>query len=299
MELTRSRVVFDSTNHTYHLRDKELSGVTTMLQRKLFPNKYSNVPDSILREAQIKGTYIHEGCELADTVGVAVNCEEVQNYMRLCKQHKLSHESSEYLVSDNDYIASQIDKVYRVTAKSFDLADIKTTAKYDSEYVKWQLSVYAYLFELQNPKCKVRNLYGIWLRGDKAELIQEERIPSKVIAELILADKEGRDFVNPYAVTVSESLPVQYQEIEGAIAEIDTQVRYWTDRKKQLVAEVNEQMSETGAYKWEGESILFRRKDGYIREDFDKEKFKAEYPELYSRYIKHTAVKGSVELKIK
>lgn len=299
MELSKSPVQFDSLSHTYYLGNQELHGVTTMLSHQLFQDKYKGIPESVLQQAQERGTFIHECCELVDTMKVNINCVEAENYLRLCKDNGLKIEASEYLISDEEYFASAIDKVYRVNARTFDIADIKTTSKLDIDYVRWQLSVYAYMFEAQNPRAKVRNLYAIWLRGDIAELVPVERIEVKVIKELMLCEREGRQFINPFALTISDTLPAKYVEIEDAIAEIDMQLKYWTDKKKQLTTEVNDQMSNAGAYKWEGGKIAFLRKDGYIREDFDKDAFKAEYPELYKQYIKQTVVKGSVQIKVK
>ena len=75
---------------------------------------------------------------------------------------------SEYLISDNAHYASMIDKVYRVNDNTFDRCDIKTYGAMTVEKfekAEWQLSIYAYLFELQNPKAKVRNLFIIHLRN--------------------------------------------------------------------------------------------------------------------------------------
>ena len=40
IELVKSGVVFNEENHTYFLGDKQLSGITGMIKRQLFPDKY-------------------------------------------------------------------------------------------------------------------------------------------------------------------------------------------------------------------------------------------------------------------
>ena len=40
MKLIKSQVVFNPDEHTYMLGDKELSGITSVIGRQLFSNKY-------------------------------------------------------------------------------------------------------------------------------------------------------------------------------------------------------------------------------------------------------------------
>ena len=53
------------------------------------------------------------------------------------------------------------------------------------ESVRWQLSIYAYFFEVQNPGCNAVRLIGIWLRGKNHEIVEVERIPSEVVMNLL------------------------------------------------------------------------------------------------------------------
>jgi hypothetical protein len=127
-KLVKSGVVFDSEHHTYTLDGKQLSGITSLLDRQLFKDKYSGIPEDILRKAAERGTYIHQCCELADE-GFPSDCKEAMNYLNLKSKYNLKIEESEYLVSDNEYYASCIDKVYRYDDNTFYLGDIKTTYK--------------------------------------------------------------------------------------------------------------------------------------------------------------------------
>lgn len=76
------------------------------------------------------------------------------------------------------------------------LADIKTTYRIDKESLSWQLSIYAYLFERQNPGLKVRNLYGVWLRGDKSELIPVERRSDEEVMRLMECEVKGEKYLS-------------------------------------------------------------------------------------------------------
>ena len=301
MELVKSNVIFDQQAHTYTTPDGVcLQGITGMIERQLFPDKYSGVPDFVMRRAAERGSFIHEVCELVDDLGIEHESEEARNYQRLKEEYALQYEASEYLVSDNEHFASCIDKVYRESDTEFSLGDIKTTYKLDKEYVRWQLSIYAYLFERQNPGCKAVRLFAIWLRGDKAELVEVDRIPDDVIVALLSAEIGGLKFSNPYALPAPPNeLPQKYQEMEQAIVEIDRQERYWKEQKKILMDGIMQEMVKAGAYSWESEAIRLTRKKEGIRKDFDKKSLEKDYPEIYAKYIIETPVSGSVTLKIK
>lgn len=296
MKLIKSQVVFNPDEHTYMLGDKELSGITSVIGRQLFPDKYRDVPEDVLRKAAERGTMIHSICELVDDIGITHDSDEAQGYKELKDDWGLRYECSEYLVSDNEHYASCIDKVYRENDTDFTLGDIKTTYVLDKESVRWQLSIYAYLFELQNPGCNAVRLIGIWLRGKNHEIVEVERIPSEIVINLLKCDSEGRQFVNPYSIS-PVTLPDEYRKMERTIQEIVSQAKYWADKKKEITDGVMMAMVEAGEYSWKGDIISFTRKKDTIRKDFDKKAFEKDYPDLYKKYLKEISVVGSVTLK--
>ena len=296
MKLIKSQVIFNPDEHTYMLGDKELSGITSVISRQLFPDKYRDVPEDVLRKAAERGTMIHSICELVDDMGITHDSDEAQGYKELKDDWGLRYECSEYLVSDNERYASCIDKVYRENETDFTLGDIKTTYVLDKESVRWQLSIYAYFFELQNPGCNAVRLIGIWLRGKNHEIVEVERIPSEVVMNLLKCDSEGRQFVNPYSIS-PVTLPDEYRKMERTIQEIVSQAKYWSDKKKEITDGVMMAMVEAGEYSWKGDIISFTRKKDTIRKDFDKKAFEKDYPDLYKKYLTEIPVVGSVTLK--
>lgn len=298
MKLVESRVSFIKEEHTYHLDGIILHGITGMLKRQLFPDEYKDIPGHILAKAAERGTLIHEVCEIADELGVIPTNIEGVNYVSLTKKNGLVHECSEYLVSDNEYFASNIDKVYRDGDNSFILADIKTTSKLNKEYVRWQLSVYAYLFELQNPGAKVSRLFAIWLRGEQADLIEVSRIDTGTVHHLLECEKNGEQFKCDVVSECDNTLPERYASISEEIIEIEKQAKFWSDKKKELLSGIKTEMDAAGVVKWQGERITFTRKKDTDREEFDKTEFKKAYPDLYRRFLKKTPVSGGITLKI-
>lgn len=291
MKLNRSRVVFDSQNHTYTLDGRQLSGITSLLDRQLFKDKYSGIPEEILRKAAERGTYIHQCCELVDE-GFPCDSSEALNYLELKSKYNLVVEESEYLVSDNENYASCIDKVYRYNEDTFSLGDIKTTYKLDKEYVQWQLSIYAYLFELQNPEAKVASIFAIWLRGDTHQLVDLDRIPSENVRMLLEADSNGLQYEE-------SKLPVVFNEIEDLIVGIETQLKSLTAQKKAITDGAMKAMVQAGLYSWKGDKVSITRKTASSRKSFDKEAFEKDYPNVYDKYLKETPVSESLVFKLK
>ena len=184
IELVKSSVVFNEGNHTYFLGDKQLSGITGMIKRQLFPDKYKEVPQHILERAAERGTRVHHECQFVDITGFEPESQEAMNYSFIRTGAGYNALANEYTVSDEEYFASNIDCVWEKDGK-IALADIKTTYSPDKAYLEWQLSIYAYLFEMQNPNLKVDRLFGVWLYNDKSELIPLERKSDDEVKRLL------------------------------------------------------------------------------------------------------------------
>ena len=229
IELKDSGVIFNAENHTYLLGDKYLSGVTPVLQRKFFPTEFEGIPKRIVDAAAEYGKGVHASCEDFDANWNNDGTQEVQDYIQICKDYGLIHEASEYTVTDGKEYASQIDKVYRVSGVSddtFDLGDIKTYGQMTSdklEKARWQLSIYAAMFEMQNKKAKVGRLFVIHLRNKQrkngtwdhiSNIIFVNRIPSEICKELLATDLRGEQFANPFGI------PDEYKAQEAEIREL-------------------------------------------------------------------------------
>lgn len=188
IELKQSGVIFNEVDHTYTFLGSLLSGVTSLLHRTLFASKYRGISAEVLAKAAAYGHNIHEQIELVDTLGVVSQTPAVQAYLQMKADLKLTTLANEYLVSDEQYIASSIDIVF----DDLTLADIKTTSRLDMEYLSWQLSMYAYLFELQNAGLKVPRLLAIWLpkpQYGKPMIVEVPRKSNDALKVLIAWDK--------------------------------------------------------------------------------------------------------------
>ena len=170
------------------------------MQRQFFPTEFEGIPKHIVDAAAEYGTGVHASCEDFDANWNNDGTVEVQDYIQICHDYNLTHEASEYTVTDGKDYASQIDKVYRVSDDTFDLGDIKTYGQMTAdklEKARWQLSVYAMLFEHQNRGAKVGRLFIIHLRNKQkkdgtfdhiSEIIFVNRIPSEICEDLLATD---------------------------------------------------------------------------------------------------------------
>lgn len=186
--LVKSAVVFDELSHSYSFLGNQLSGITSLLHRTLFVDKYTGISPDILAKAAEYGHNIHEQIEIVDSLGVESDNPSVQDYCKMKRENNLVPLVNEYLVSDEVSYASSIDIVFN----DYTLADIKTTSRLDMEYLSWQLSIYAYLFEMQNPGLKVPRLLAIWLpkpRYGKSTLVEVPRKSKDAIKVLMAWDK--------------------------------------------------------------------------------------------------------------
>ena len=66
IELQDSGVSFDAEAHRYFLNGKELSGITGLLHKYVFPDMYHDIPQWMLDRAAERGTMVHESIELLD-----------------------------------------------------------------------------------------------------------------------------------------------------------------------------------------------------------------------------------------
>jgi len=284
-------------DHKYWLGDKQLRGITGIISRQLFPDKYKDVSDKVLNAAAKRGTKVHESLQVYDMFG-EITCEEARLYAELKEKEKFEVIDSEYIVTDYKDFATPVDKVVRfkdTPEGTVDLADVKNTSVLDQKYLSWQLSICKYLFSIVNPDIKVGKLYAIWTKNG-VSLHPIEEIPQEEVIELLNCEREGRQYVQKDILTVSDEKAVevvkQMSEVLVEIAEL--QAKHDTF-KRQL-----EQMFESyGVDKWDNDLFTITRVKWFEKQTFDSKKFKDEHPKMYDKYVKTTSVEPTIRIKLK
>lgn len=312
MTLTHNTsVIFDETAHTYTATDgHKLSGVTPIV-KWLFPETYSAVPQDVLDRAAEHGKAVHAACQMIDNLGLSPeDAPLAADYLSLREEAGLEPIANEYLVSDaSERIASSIDCVMK-DADGIVLADIKTTSQVHKKNVTLQLSIYADLFEKQNPELKVGRLAVIWLPRPvygTPEIIYVDRLPSKAVQEAVDGYLRGDDpapyraalFPDEAAVVSADALPAEVAEAEAAIIEIDETLKYMKERRETLVNGLLDLMKQHNVKKWETPRLALTYVAPSHRTSLDSAKLKAEFPDAYKACQKESETKESLRITVK
>jgi hypothetical protein len=304
LDLHRSSVRFDEQSHTYTTSDgRQLTGVTSIIKQALFPDKYKGIPDAILAKAAERGTAIHNECEDVNLFGEGAlnenSSEEARNYHELLASEGITMIYSEYLVTDDEVVATMIDCI----DDKGNLYDIKTTSQLDIESLSWQLSFCDYLFTKQNiflerPSSK---LYGIWLRGSTAKLVEVERKSDDDIEEVIQAYLDGEVFTpKPVEFTSPEEEALaRISEQEEVIIALKREIDRREAEKQEALDILKARMEEGGLKKLETQNLLLTLVAESESTTFDSKRFKEEHPELAEQYAKKVARKSYVKITLR
>ena len=241
--------------------------------------------------------------------------------------------ANELTVSDNDKWASQIDNVWlRDTTKGIWLVDTKTnnTALYPlcgyfnpnyftngvdalKEYLSWQLSIYAVLFEAENPGMKVEGLACNWLRKDNSAFWMIERKPDDLVKELLKTEyifmDNGPTYLhpNPAIFGINPNLPATSEDkvpiIKPDVVDYVTNLLRTVKESEQKLDEAKRALR-AAMEQHEVKSYNFGSFSASIAADsvtssFDSKKFKTDHPDLYKKYVSQKTKKGGLTLKIK
>lgn len=254
--------------------------------------------------AAVRGTAIHKACDAIDEGSEPDSqyASFAEAYKSLREDEKLKPICSEYLVSDNEFVASSIDLVLYDENNDIHIADIKCVSKMDDtyiNYVSWQLSIYKYLFELQNPKKKVKQLHCVWLPKEQygsPKMFTVRIIPKEEVIALLQCAKEGRDYaeIKPFSLpdTVTTALD-EYLEAKRMMKQYKAVVDDFESKLNTIFKD-----NDIKKYEIEGK-VTFTRTLPTTSQKFDSARFKAEHPDIYEQYITTSQREGSLRVTIK
>lgn len=311
MELYNNvRVVFKESTHCYFLDGKKvLTGVTSLMKKHGLSPDYSDIDEETLRHAAELGTAAHKQIEnYCDGLPVPDS-----SLIRSFKKLGLNIYATEYLISDNELVASSIDLVNYVSENEVELIDMKRTDKVHTEALRWQLGIYKYLFEDANPCTKVIGCYCLPIKkGDKdsidkdtcKSLVKIEPQPDYEVERLLDCEKRGMIYEKiEEAKPETESL-LSFKDsllLRGAvlkIAEYESALKAEQEKIAELKDALYEKMLEGTENKIEVDGLVITLKRPYKTQKFNSTKFKKDHPELAVDYTEESEVKGSISFKI-
>ena len=305
VNLINNGVTFKEEEHEYWLGDKQLFGITSAIQHQVAKSEYDNCPEYLIKKAGQYGSDVHKSIQRLINDFEHDGTVETEDFRELTKDMNI--EACEYNVSDLEHWASNIDIVVRVSDNEFDLYDIKTYSnskltKTQFLKAKFQLSIYAMLFEGQNKGAKVRNL-GIMHISNKirkdgsenhiSETLPVDRIPNDVCQNLLDCELQGTQFQNPYDIP---------KDVASKVNRIIKLIQTKKEAEEELNAikkDVLETMLFLDVKSWKGENITFSRIEETQRSSFVLVAFKKAYPDLpYDSYVKTSKVAGSLKIAV-
>lgn len=299
--------------HHYILGLNELTGVTTILKDVIYRDKYTGIDEAVLRNAADRGTAIHEAVQ-AYMMGVDYELDPYLQPYELDARVAwdawtnnpacagLVAEAVEYLVSDCKEIASKIDVVRQVADGKFAIADIKTTYEVDIEYVSWQLSVYKYLFERQNPNSEVVQMQVFWYNR-REKMWRLDDIPDKGTAEverLLDAWRKGEFWGMP--MPADTEYPAPLLNIGQMYAEMEQAVKDATAKRDEFRDRMLAAMTDAGIEQVKAEGFTCSLVGESERKGFDYKRMIKEHPDLadmFGEYETTTKVKPSIRIILK
>lgn len=303
MELRKNtEVFFDPVSHSYtNSEGKLLLGVTELLHKHGLAPDLSGIPDATLNAAAEKGKRVHEYLQAYEAGEMVQTSDLLDEYKAL----GLHHIASEFLISDNEIVASSIDMIYEARENEVIIVDIKTTEKKNLRYVAWQTSIYRELFERQNPGVKVAGQYLLWcdkkcekLRG----FIPLNPVPTEEVNALLDAERNGLIYIDEHA-TEDASLVLPEEELSAYVAnakvlsDLKEQVKLIEAKLSEYDAKLLDYMNEHNLDEMAAPGGIFKRKAAYTQERADTAALKSKFPAVWEKVRKTVAVKGSVTFK--
>ena len=293
-KLIYSSVQFDGVAHSYTLDGNDLQGITGMIGRQLFPNKYGDVDFEILEAARVRGKNAHQAIEIFDKFGMITDgfSELIANYTQFKKDNEIDVLENEYIVTDNHSFATPIDMV----DADFNIYDWKFTYEVDKSYLQWQLSIVSYLFEIQNGfapnKC-----FGVHVdKNWNFTKIEITPIGKDKIIDLLDCEIDGVNYTDISLINVDFSTLIELEDtlttFKEKMAEIEAKKAYLCDI-------IKTQMEQNGIKSWEvgGLKITIVAESESIT--IDSTKLKKDYPEIAKECSKKSQRKGYLKITTK
>lgn len=293
-----TRVSFEDITHSY-LLDNEvyLMGVTSLMKKHGLAPNYEGIPAEVLQKAAERGSKVHQDIEDYCNGKEVVMTPSLKAYIG-CGVKAIANE---YLVSDNEIVASSIDIVADAGNGKVNLIDIKTTSVLHLEPLSWQLSIYTFLFKFQNPDIEVAGLYGLHIKSGKAQLLQVPRKDDSEIIDLLFCEREDLPFIpkTKELPTATKDMLTTLEDVTAQITLIKTSLKEAEDIKKAIEQKIIAEMEEKALKTLENGPMKVTYIAPYTREGVDAKKLQEAMPEVYDRYKKITNIGASIKVTIK
>lgn len=341
MKLSKTNVVFNESEHTYTIGKKRLMGITGLIHYATglgtYPDANEQVKNYNIPHAGARGTAVHSAIELYDTTVIfsdtfIVNWKErngfphteefdtaaaLQGYIDAKESRKATALANEYNVTDGEKWASNIDQIWTIEKAKNEVVLVDTkTNNLDyypggkdalKKYLAWQLSIYAYLFEKQNPKIKVSGLACYWTNLKDWQIWDIERLDDSLVEAMLSAEwtELGDEIIYSISEEAQKAIDNAFpkddsiKDILERIGDLQIQYKLIDAKLNEAKAELMALMAKSDLNSVENAVVKCSYTPATTAPSFDSTRFKAEHADLYAEYMKDSVRKESLRITIK
>lgn len=305
------RIDFDEKNHIYRV-DGDIASisVTELLHKHKLAPDYSGVGKATLRKAAEKGKEIHKDIEnFINSFLYEPTTEEGKQFAEWVVENTDCAVAEQMFAADfgGMLIAGTADIVGFLQDGTPFIADHKTTAKFDRDYVSWQVS----LLDFMARQCDgsvingrpfhwtgARKFYCFHYAKNGMSVKELTAKTDEEIKALLDAEIHNRIYQrNELAVT--DEMRVAVAEAESELVRIKEQYDAAKKSVDDLRATLVKEMERQRVYSFETDTMKITYVAPFDRMTVDSTKLRREHPQIYAECVKPTNVKASVRVTYK
>lgn len=306
---------FDKESHIYFV-DGEIASisVTELLSKHGISADYSGVPKAKMQASIERGLAVHEDIEKCFTEEKhEPTTDEAKAFCEWAKKN-LSGCAVEQVLGLNYKgmrIAGTAD-ILGITKKGIRfVGDQKTTAKINTESVRWQVSIYDYFVrKLGNEKVNGIDLsqwggaelfYCFHYNKDgKLKPVVLAKVSDSEIERLFECEYNGEMYA-PQELVVDNELAVAVEQAEIALEEINRAKELIERQVKGFREKLLSLFEEQGLLSWESPNgkvlVSYVHESESVR--VDTAKLKSENPEIYKNVVKNSKIKSHLMVRFR
>ncbi len=296
-------IQFDEKKHWYFDTESQvyLTSVTTILKHQNLAPDYSFVDEEILDRAIDRGNFIHSQIEKRIKAEEIEDCPEADSAVDLIKKEYPKYKTKTYselpVVSRNPIFnyAGILDLLILDSKWHGVLIDFKTNKSWNrisEQYVRWQMSLYAYAVK-ELPKVSIDKLVLIRWKGEKAEIVEFEPIATEKIEEVLRCEANGEKYDGTKLIPMEDSSIVIFNKIIEAQKVIDQYKKQVEEFKSQIY----DFMVKEDIWKGTNAGLTITRTKDSDRVTIDSKMLKEKHPGIAEECSKTTHCKGSIKIE--
>ncbi len=306
------KITFSEKNHTYTV-DGELAhiSVTELLHKHGLAPDLDKVDKAVVKAKAAKGKEIHKDLENVlnkpKYEPTTVQGEFFEKWARENLDCGVGEQVLGYDLNGMKF-GGTADVIGFAKNGEMIVGDHKTTAKFEREYVSWQVSLLDYFARSLNGQLLngkpfhwkgATKFYCFWYTKDGELQVKElEKVPDEEIVKLLMAEYKGDKYQRPQLVIEGE-LQAEFEQAELQLVELGRSYKSAKATVEELRAKLKDEMERQGIRSFQTDKVRLTYIPQNDRYTVDSTKLKRLYPQVYGECVKLTKVAPSLRITIK